>query len=930
MKQRKLEAMFYSLLSVCAFVVLAAGYLYGQEMKYEEFVTGLTTWSGYPKKADMQVVQLFLLGTPACFFLFQWILKKGESFLEEQKKVFQFLKIAYVIWVFSVFAGGTLWKELGLLYIFSVIVFFALGKKIRTKEYKNTLCVCLFSYLSVIAALEGTTLVFASFEQRLLFQKAAYILQILSLVVPIVYMVFVRKQKEEAAKKLFAGSKLLLPMAFFGCFTFYYETEQGVVVQLFYSGKWKLCCIAIGTLLLCYEGYRFYKKKYDISVITIICTGLLRIFTVPDGILNVDFFHMGEMTLPMQQLVSYGKLPYFDLVPIHGMCDYFYQIWNYLFLDGTYLSFNGAMVIGNIVFVIFYGVLFYKTIENKQFALLFMYGFIPFFVELAGMRYVCVFAFFFLMFSKKIKSNSITYLWWWVFLSIVSIGWNASLGGTVALGFMPAVLYKLIKQAAQELPYMWKEKRKKLLISYGILFVTGISFIPLFLQIVIYLKENTGTTLYVNGMEMLEDVENAASYFIPGLLNSQGTFFLKAFCVLGAIGICLYYSAYSECITLLLSMLVFMNYAYVRYEEGLRAKILGIFFLLLTLLFVMKESMTKEKAGGKTAYLFLLGFLLISVNDSILLEKEQILPYGQIPDSIETTIAEKTQEDAIAYISKEQTGMENIGTGFIRGSTLQSLQNINHVLSQALEGEKEYLDLTNGIAQTVILNGENAMTYTSGYNISNDLLNENAIAQLEENPPKLILVAPYIKLDDVPLSLRSMKLYEHILNKGYEPYQYENVIYMIKGENKVEGSQDGREAFANLMHREYLAFLPAVWADAKSVKELEKIDLPYIATDTEEGIEISFKENTNGKEVSYIMISIKEEALHKFSKEERMALKFGEHSFEFDIVDNQYLIPVGSSPFWKWQESLSQMIVSQEMGLIKEDVEIVFYRIKTD
>lgn len=83
MKLKRLEALSYSLLTVCAIAVLAAGYLYGQSPVYDEFVTGVTTWDGYPKKADMQIVQLFLLGIPACFFLFQALLKREEQFSEE-------------------------------------------------------------------------------------------------------------------------------------------------------------------------------------------------------------------------------------------------------------------------------------------------------------------------------------------------------------------------------------------------------------------------------------------------------------------------------------------------------------------------------------------------------------------------------------------------------------------------------------------------------------------------------------------------------------------------------------------------------------------------------------------------------------------------------------------------------------------------------
>ncbi|MBD5543643.1 MAG: hypothetical protein HDR01_05235 [Lachnospiraceae bacterium] len=923
MKQKKLEALFYSLLTVCATAVLAAGYLYGKSPVYEEFVTGVTTWSGYPKKADMQMVQLFLLGIPACFFLFQAILKREEGFSKERKQAALFLKAGYVIFLCSVFSGKDLWKQWGLLLLFCLAAFLILGKNGKHREYVNMLLTGLFSYLSITAAVVGSTFFLSSYEKRLFLQKAAFVLQAVSLLVPVLYGILIRKQKEVEAEKLFCCSRLLLPLCFLGFFTFYYSTEEGTVVQLFYSGSWKGVCLLLGVGMTGYEAYRLFRKNYDISWTTVVSVGLLRIFHIPEGMLNVDFFHMGEMTLPMQQLFSYGKVPYGDLVPIHGMCDYFYQIWNYLFFDGTYLSFNGALVVGNIIFVIAYGILFYHTIENKKTAVLFMYVFIPFFVDLAGMRYLFVFALFFLLFSQQAKRSSLDYLWWWVLLSIFAIGWNASLGGAAALGFLPSVLYRVIRDIRKELPFFWKEKRKKLLICYGMLFVIGICFIPMFIKIVVYLRENAGTTLYVNGMEMLEEVKEASSYFVPGLVNAQGTFFLKAFCVLAAIGICLYYSAYIEAVVLVLSSLVLANYAYVRYEEGLRAKILGIFFLLLVLCSIMEKKAAGELRGSsqKAVYLLMAGFLAMAANDTLLLTRENVLPTEELPAALEISIGGKTVEDPIVYISGEQTGLKGIGTGFVRGNTLNSLSNIEYVLSQSLNGESAYLDLTNGIAQTVILDRELGMSYTSGYNISNELLNEHAIAELKKNPPQLILVAPYIKLDDVPLSLRAMKLYEYVLEEGYQPYQYENVIYMIKGENKVPGSQDGREAFAELMHRENLAKLPAVWAASDGVKKLERAEVSYTKTQTEEGLKITLDKAVGGEEISYIGIHLKQKI-----GGEKVALEFGEHRFSFDASECDYLIPVASSPYWKWQEEIPDLWIKGEMQLDTEDVEMIFYQ----
>lgn len=924
MKSRKLEALLYSLLTICGIAVLAAGYLYGQSPVYDEFVTGVTTWSGYPKQADMQMVQLFLLGLPVCFFLFQAVLKREAYFLEERKQAFLFLKIGYVILLTAVFLQKNIWKQWGVFYALCVFFFLLLGKGIKWKEYLNTMLVGLFSYLSMIAVVSAAGVLFSSYENRLLLQKAALVLAMVSLVVPAFYGILLRKRKTKAANMLFACSKLFMPLAFLGFYTFYYQTEEGAVVQLFYSGKWKWTCILLAVGMVGYEVFRLYKRNYDISIVTVICMGLLRIFTVPDGILNVDFFHMGEMTLPMQQFVSYGKLPYFDLVPIHGLCDYYYQTWNYLFFDGSYLSFNGALVVGNLIFVIFYGILFYYTMEEKKAAAAFMYAFIPFFVNLAGMRYIWIFAFFFVMFSKRAKRNSLVYLWYWVLLSVIAISWNASLGGAAALGFLPAVLYQVFRKLPKELPVCMKEHRKKLLLSYGVLFVVGISFIPLFLKIVAYLRENTGTTLYVNGMEMLEDISKASSYFVPDFFNGQGSFFLQAFCILFSIGIGLYYSAYMETVVLVLSGLVLANYAYVRYEEGLRAKILGIFFFLLTLLFIVKKeiSLENEERKGRAVYPLMMGLLVLVTNNNLFLSSENVLPWESIPASLETNIGGETVEDPILYVTKEQTGLANMGTGFVRGNTLNSLNNIEHVLSQGLEGETSYLDLTNGIAQSVILDRETGMSNTSGYNISNRILNEHAIEELKEHPPKLILIAPYIKLDDVPLSLRAMKLYEYIIEEGYEPYQYENVIYMVKGQNVVEESQDGREAFGALMHREYLARLPAVWASSRSGGELKEVTVSFGKVETEEGLRIALEDMVSGQEISYIGISFQKER----NDGERLCLEFDGYKFTFDGQGKDYLIPVASSPYWKWMERIEEITIRGEESIFKDDVEITFYQ----
>ena len=65
------------------------------------------------------------------------------------------------------------------------------------------------------------------------------------------------------------------------------------------------------------------NKKPGIYLSTLMLVAINSVAATPEGILSVDFFHNGEMAFPMQQLVSFGKVPYFDIDPIHGFCDFF-------------------------------------------------------------------------------------------------------------------------------------------------------------------------------------------------------------------------------------------------------------------------------------------------------------------------------------------------------------------------------------------------------------------------------------------------------------------------------------------------------------------------------------------------------------------------------------------------------------------------------
>ena len=417
-------------------------------------------------------------------------------------------------------------------------------------------------------------------------------------------------------------------------------------------------------------------------------------------------------------------------------------------------------------------------------------------------------------------------------LSIFAIAWNASIGGTAALAFLPLVLCRSIPKLGENCKEILH--RPRTLVRWLLLIAFGIAFIPLFLQIVIYLKDNTGTTLYVNGMAMFEDKVNVVGTFgflLPLLL-------------------CLYFALKKEKIaagqfmTLLICYLVLVNYAFVRFDEGGRALVLTIFFSILTAAVLLYEH-------KKWLMILLLGSLMLWLGqDPPLITADSLCTVKEVPASIDTTIGGKEIADPVVYVS--DAGIANMGTGFIQGNTLQSLQNIGTVLQAEVTEGKTWLDATNAVANAVLFDRECFFPFTSVYNISNRTMQEKAIAQLSENLPDLILLAPYIQFDEATFSDRSILLYDYLLEQDYVPYKYENVIYLLRGACHTEAAKVDYEAYAQLLHKTSLQMLPAVWAGIE--EKGQELQIPYRIERTDEGYDLVFDQAVTGMDIDLLQI----------------------------------------------------------------------------
>mgnify|MGYP004661606545 CR=1 FL=1 len=342
----------------------------------------------------------------------------------------------------------------------------------------------------------------------------------------------------------------------------------------------------------------------------------------PEGIMSVDFFHNGEMALPMQQLMSYHKLPYFDIDPIHGLCDFVYSFFNYLFFDGTYLSQNAGMAVAGIFMAAFLAVVLSCCLDNKQTALLLICLFMPYLTEKAGVRYVMFLAAFLILLNDKVRKNDLWFLWWWVLLCMVAIAYNVSIGASMAVAFLPEVLWRLfmdIRYKKNPLRDMDRRQKRRLLVSWVFLCVMGVCFIPWFLQILRFLHENAGTTLWVNGTAVFGEEFNGIATFAV---------FIPYLCIL-ALALSKNRKAGSAFLSMTCGLFVIFNYTCVRYDEALRLAVMAVLFCLIVIAYFYKDFLlTRNGIMALGVMLLLSGYL---VRDYLPLRTEPLLDVEKVP-----------------------------------------------------------------------------------------------------------------------------------------------------------------------------------------------------------------------------------------------------------------------------------------------------------
>ncbi|WP_193180968.1 hypothetical protein [Nisaea sediminum] len=327
-------------------------------------VVGELTFSGAGKGGDFLLVWAFAAGTLGAFAAIAFFRFRFADDPETRASFREYLTWALlpaVFWCASQvlgrpFSGPPYFADLSLLHLSAALILLLLGASVACRlgqlaadRYRDWVAVAVGA--PVLAALSAICVTTAGARLFLVpemmsgrgvgaLAAAAFLLVYLGSI-----LVLTGRLPERYLGRIFAAAQLGLPLAFFALIL--PPAAEGLPWER--TAPLTAAFLAVPALaaLIGYAALvpAWKRKGATLPVMSIAAIAILVLFAdgrpTPYGMDNpLDYYHHGEWLIPWQQWAGFGKLPYIDYSPSHGLVDYLSGMVNGLLLDGTLAGFE--------------------------------------------------------------------------------------------------------------------------------------------------------------------------------------------------------------------------------------------------------------------------------------------------------------------------------------------------------------------------------------------------------------------------------------------------------------------------------------------------------------------------------------------------------------------------------------------------------------
>lgn len=903
-------AVMLSLLTTYLAVVLMKGFLYHHTTEYDSLVSGTISYYNYYKAGDKSVVYLFLLGTVAGYYVWTFMINLIRKY--ELHQEISLYGICGVILL-------GIYQRLNHTLTVQHLVCYGLLMLLLAVCVKNKKRLHASLQFLIYAEILGTSLVMLGTKAYMYgkrrevegYTELLFYIQCALLVLSVVFAVmYQRKVKVSTAHKCIFLIQSATPIWILWYCVFVYLYQGGILVRypsliLFVFSVAVLLLTFIKNMRKCWEQ-DFQNLATASGALEV--AAMFTYMKIPVGVVQTEpiyMFHYGEYAVSTQQLFSYGKLPFFDYFPIHGLCDYYFGIINRIFYQGTYATFEAALIVGSALLLGGLAWILKKSTKNHTLLLVMFLGLFNFTpaYDLYYIRWVFVLPYLLILNLKSIYKTKNRRVWLYVMLSIASICWNPSIGGSLAIAMLFG-MYQDIFDVVKGIAFFAMGKReelhftRKFWIFYGIMFFTGLGFLYPFYKIVKYILLHMESLGIVNSNPLLYALQDYGWMDALSLKTLEENYFyiLFAFLIPLALLFIVKRIAVEEnkvwvgslILEMVVLTLLMTNYIFGLIGEGERAFIYAGILMLFVICALAEVKIKHRYAYVRLALIFVLFMVIKPVN---------ITDYVNTTDTF-ANIKDISEEAVYVRDNEEDTYLSQIKDSYI---SLEGLGYLNHLNELAgMVGDKnEIFDMSNMVSSNTILDMNLMTPYSSAFNMYNETMQKHVVGIMKRRQPKLVLLSPCFS-DSRSLSTRNYWMIRYFQEENYKPYVYEDILYLVREDVKVTLGKEGLDEYAEFITPSNLENLAFYWGGEKIkekyVTKSEKLFIEYTGVEVGKYIDV----NVSSKNTDFIRITTYSEdefqgkaALYVKLKNDKVVV------FECEIENGEMLIPIGLNPYVK-------------------------------
>jgi hypothetical protein len=274
----------------------------------------------------------------------------------------------------------------------------------------------------------------------------------------------------------------------------------------------------------------------------------------------------------------------------------------------------------------------------------------------------------------------------------------------------------------------------------------------------------------------------------------------------------------------------------------------------------------------------------------------------------------------------ENVGIKNLGTVYASSGEINLLIDTNYIL----KNQNSFLDLSERVAYHAIFDKKNPVPYYGIYMTLNHEMQINYLDAFKNNPPEIIHISPHNFHDMGTPAFRAYPVFRYIIEQGYSPYKYNNVMFLLSKDSPERGFYEKADVeYTNLMHMKNIGYLPILWGSEEILNnrvinnhinpivmgthQISEIDGIKIISGNDGFIVYQLDAPVNGLENDFIKVSLSSE--YRLKNESDFQIFWAddneefseEKSFLFKANNGNLLIPMGTSPYWSFSNNIKYL-----------------------